>query len=230
VRNRRLWRIGPPLSLATSAVEATTAPGLRVSSMRRLRAERASTALSVRMTITAGLRSQGIQKPPRERSTRVRARHTPEALCAGLWRGAEDLGAGGAPVGVAADEDGVEPAIGVEQAACSTGFEHIGPEGALTPESVSDPGPCARAGPWQPQASRGCRGDGGLAPPLMASEEAQSVGEAAPCRSSASYSVTAISISIETTARKRARSHTRSIRRQSASPGASRPIFCNRAV
>ncbi len=51
--------------LAMPAVEATTAPFSRVPSTRRLRAEMASTALSVRMTRAGWFRSQWSQKPPR---------------------------------------------------------------------------------------------------------------------------------------------------------------------
>ena len=46
--------------------------------------------------------------------------------------GAEDLGAGGVPAGVAADEGGVAPVIGVEQTAAVASLEYVSTEGALT--------------------------------------------------------------------------------------------------
>ena len=108
--------------------------------------------------------------------------HALEAPCAGQWRGAEDLCTGRVPAGVSADEDGVEPVIGVEEAAAVAGFEHIGAEGALTGEGVADPEPCAGTGPWQVQAARGGLEGGDLLPPLMSCEEVEGVPEAAPRR------------------------------------------------
>ena len=108
--------------------------------------------------------------------------HAPEALFAGLRRGAEDLGAGGVPAGVVADEDGVVPVIGVEQAAAVADFEYVGAEGALPGEGVTDPGPDAESEPWQPQGPRGGLADGGLPPPRVRAEEAEGVREAASRR------------------------------------------------
>ena len=95
-------------------------------------------------------------------------------------RGAEEFGAGGVSAGVSAHEDGVEPVIGVEEAAAEAGFEHLGAQGSLTHEGVTGAGPCAMAGPRQPQAALIGRDDGGVAPPLVAIEEAQRVREAVP--------------------------------------------------
>ena len=106
--------------------------------------------------------------------------HAPEALCAGVRRGAEDLGASGVCAGVPAHEDRVEPVIGVEQAAAEAGFEHVGAQGSLAHEGVTDPGPCAMAGARQPQTAFTGRDGGGLALPLVAFEEAQGVREAPP--------------------------------------------------